>query len=445
MFVDNYFFYSEWKNDELIDNKGIIYYNNGDIYNGEFNIQKDKNNNLTEEQIKNYNIEQKIQYIKDNFPKNMNNINTYTIYDEEIKGKIISRDDIVDIWILGKKYKDGDYSYEYSIKMKELKLLEEKSEKLKYISSKNDKLQLIKEIENLFCFTNKLRKLIIFKNAEIFANINDFEYLNKNFKTFQEMNLSKGKINNDGIDFKCKEGKGIMNYNNGDEYDGEWLNDMKNGKGVMKYKNGAKYDGEWKNDLKEGYGIMINEKGVKYEGEWKNDSIEGYGIAIKVNGQKYEGEWKRNSMEGKGILFYKNEEIIEGIWESNTYKKNISSEEKNNINQYCKIEKHEKNNIIAFCIDSNCEQKNKFLCIECIFSLHNQHKIIKIEEMNQLFMNKINKHISDNYCQNIKEKFIELKDKVNSIIDEKGKIFLEYNEQFSKEVIKKNIVNILIL
>ena len=442
MFTENYIFYSKWNNDELEDNKGIIFYNNGDTYNGEFNIYQYNNKNneieLTEEQIFNYDMEQKLNYIKENFPKNMNKIYKYTIYDEEIKENIIDRDDIIDIINLCKKYDNSGYSYEYSSKMEELKSLEEKYIKLKYFSNKESKLELIKEIENLFCLTNKLRKYIIFKNAEIFDNIKDFECLDKNFKTFQEENFYEGKVNNKGLDIKCKEGKGIMKYYNGDEYEGEWLNDQKNGKGTMKYNDGLKYDGEWKNDLREGYGIIINkEEGLKYEGEWKNNLMEGYGILTKINGEKYEGQWEEDSMKGKGVIIYKKEEIMEGLWESNIYQRNILPEEKNKINQYCKIENHEKNNIIAFCIDSDCEQKNKFLCMEYIFTLHNQHKIIKIEEIDKSFMNKINKNISVNYCQNFKEKFQELKNKVNAIIDGKEKIFLEYKEQFLKEVTKK--------
>ena len=122
----------------------------------------------------------------------MKNIYTYTIYDEEIKGNIMDRDDIIDIIDLGKKY-DYDYSYEYSNKMEELKSLEEKSEKLKYFSSKDSKLELVKEIENLFCFTKKLTKFIIFKNAEIFDNIKDFEYLDKNSRHFKKRIYGKKK------------------------------------------------------------------------------------------------------------------------------------------------------------------------------------------------------------------------------------------------------------
>ena len=47
-----------------------------------------------------------------------------------------------------------------------------------------------------------------------------------------------------------------MKYKNWDEYNGNWINDLKEGNGIIKHKNGDKYDGNWKNNLKEGKGIM---------------------------------------------------------------------------------------------------------------------------------------------------------------------------------------------
>lgn len=51
---------------------------------------------------------------------------------------------------------------------------------------------------------------------------------------------------------------GVMKYNNGEVYDGRWIEDKREGKGnfslksagVMNYEDGTKYDGEWKNDQK---------------------------------------------------------------------------------------------------------------------------------------------------------------------------------------------------
>ena len=47
----------------------------------------------------------------------------------------------------------------------------------------------------------------------------------------------------------------------------------------------------------------------------------------------------------------------------------------------CKIEGHSLQKIIGFCIDSNCKESNKLVCIECIFSIHSQHKLLKINEL----------------------------------------------------------------
>jgi hypothetical protein len=47
---------------------------------------------------------------------------------------------------------------------------------------------------------------------------------------------------------------GRFSYYNGDEYFGEWTEDLKNGKGVYKYNNGDKYEGDWQRGLIHGRG-----------------------------------------------------------------------------------------------------------------------------------------------------------------------------------------------
>jgi hypothetical protein len=41
-----------------------------------------------------------------------------------------------------------------------------------------------------------------------------------------------------------------MEYENGDVYDGKWVNDMRDGFGIMKFKSGDTYEGDWKLDKK---------------------------------------------------------------------------------------------------------------------------------------------------------------------------------------------------
>lgn len=47
---------------------------------------------------------------------------------------------------------------------------------------------------------------------------------------------------------------GVMEFANGDRYEGGWLNNEKNGRGTYKYSNGNKYEGEFKDNMKHGKG-----------------------------------------------------------------------------------------------------------------------------------------------------------------------------------------------
>ena len=78
--------------------------------------------------------------------------------------------------------------------------------------------------------------------------------------------------------------KGIMQYINGDVYDGEWgqnsINgNWKSGKGIMKYANGDIYDGFWCYNHRFEGGIVYknNENYLEYDGKWESDIPDGYG------------------------------------------------------------------------------------------------------------------------------------------------------------------------
>ena len=68
----------------------------------------------------------------------------------------------------------------------------------------------------------------------------------------------------------------------------------------------VKYIGQILNGVPEGKGIMYWNNGDRYEGDWKNDKIEGKGIYYYNNGDRYEGDWKNGKREGKGIAYYNN-------------------------------------------------------------------------------------------------------------------------------------------
>ena len=103
-----------------------------------------------------------------------------------------------------------------------------------------------------------------------------------------------------------KEGKGIYYYNNGDRYEGEFFEDLKDGYGIYYYKNGEKYQGEFKEDKKDGHGIYYYLDGERYEGEFKNGFAEGRGTYYFTDGEKYVGDYKEDKRDGHGIYFYSN-------------------------------------------------------------------------------------------------------------------------------------------
>lgn len=73
------------------------------------------------------------------------------------------------------------------------------------------------------------------------------------------------------------DGEGTMEYSNGNEYTGDWVNGIRQGKGTMKYDNGI-YEGEWKNDKKNGEGTYTWNDGKKYEGAYVDDVRSGEGV-----------------------------------------------------------------------------------------------------------------------------------------------------------------------
>merc|ERR1712139_496277 len=111
-------------------------------------------------------------------------------------------------------------------------------------------------------------------------------------------------------------------YVNGDNYCGEWENNLRSGLGVQNYKKDkTQYTGDWKNDKKEGEGILSkmiggNYKGV-YSGQWKDDKRDGAGVNFyhDQEGSYYDGNWKDGKRHGQGEFHFQNRaQILKGNW-----------------------------------------------------------------------------------------------------------------------------------
>ena len=61
-----------------------------------------------------------------------------------------------------------------------------------------------------------------------------------------------------------------------------------------------------------GYGVMKYQKGSRYEGNWKKGKKEGSGKETFKNGSTFEGEFKDNQRHGQGTLRHIDWEYYEG-------------------------------------------------------------------------------------------------------------------------------------
>ena len=91
-----------------------------------------------------------------------------------------------------------------------------------------------------------------------------------------------------------------MEYGDGSEYDGQWMDDKHHGKGIMTGADGDKYDGEWKDGKRHGKGIETKAGGATYDGEWKDDKKCGKGIEALASGAIYDGERHGKYVEEEG-------------------------------------------------------------------------------------------------------------------------------------------------
>jgi len=129
----------------------------------------------------------------------------------------------------------------------------------------------------------------------------------------------EGEVNGD----KIPEGHGVFDYRGDDEhgrmcYDGEWKNKAAHGYGVMKWQNGDRYEGDWIDGIRQGKGCYTSKSsGNKYDGEYNNDKKEGSGKYIWSNGDWYDGAWSGGLRHGQGVYVWKekneNSEEIEEI------------------------------------------------------------------------------------------------------------------------------------
>ena len=101
--------------------------------------------------------------------------------------------------------------------------------------------------------------------------------------------------------------------NNGDIYEGEFVNDIIEGKGVYQYNYGTKYIGDFLHGVRHGKG---KEKidGSYFEGEFKEGKKDGEGTYLDAEGNWFKGIYREGKENGQGKIIYNNEDTLERTW-----------------------------------------------------------------------------------------------------------------------------------
>ena len=129
-----------------------------------------------------------------------------------------------------------------------------------------------------------------------------------------KISFTNGSVYEGGIDQGKFTGQGRLTVPDSYTYEGEFQDSKFHGKGRRTESTGQVYDGEWKNGEKDGPGKLITVEGVTLEGIWKDDILQEelvrvYDPSGKLN---YEGNFYGGQENGKGKSWFPDGQIYEG-------------------------------------------------------------------------------------------------------------------------------------
>ena len=109
-------------------------------------------------------------------------------------------------------------------------------------------------------------------------------------------------------------GKGNIQWIDGDRYIGDFINGQRTGKGTYKFTSGTTHKGDFLKNEFTGSGVIEYGDGSLYKGEVLEGLEHGFGKLIYANGDIYEGQFDEGYMHGKGKMVYANGDIYDGLW-----------------------------------------------------------------------------------------------------------------------------------
>ena len=125
----------------------------------------------------------------------------------------------------------------------------------------------------------------------------------------------------------CQNQTSTYVWDNGDQYEGGFVDGYFHGQGTYIHANGDKYVGEWREDKREKQGTFTSSDGSSYVGEWKSDKRNGQGTFTSSDGSSYVGEWREDKRERQGTYTSKNGYSWTGEWKNDEQGKGYSNTE----------------------------------------------------------------------------------------------------------------------
>lgn len=113
-----------------------------------------------------------------------------------------------------------------------------------------------------------------------------------------------------------RHGQGTLTNKSGSYlYEGQWMHGVKHGQGQL-WTDKSKYSGGFRDDQFWGTGSLVDENGDLYEGDFVNGVMEGAVTILTKEGNKFLGEYKAGKKEGPGQWEYSNGTLSNGIFQN---------------------------------------------------------------------------------------------------------------------------------
>jgi hypothetical protein len=111
---------------------------------------------------------------------------------------------------------------------------------------------------------------------------------------------------------KQPHGWGIMNFLDGQVYEGQIYNGYRWGMGTNKWPDGQVYCGEWEDHSRNGRGTHTWKDGRRVNGQWRGGHLNGRVIFSWPNGACFDGEVRMGKKHGRGTHTFANGKLYNG-------------------------------------------------------------------------------------------------------------------------------------